>query len=206
MSAARSAMSRWWAGSRFRRRTRCGAFSCRTGTSASCKGSGRSGIPPERPRQRRPRAVNEGRSATLESDGPVSTQMERRAATAAALTVSARRGVELDFKAFSAIAFVRDPWVDIWRGAAFVGGVDWRADIPEPSLDERAREAVLHACLPKSAQLPAHFPSRRRPGFSRLCSGSGMAPPHRPAWRRSSKLKRESRNLLTSFAPTRSSA
>jgi predicted nucleotidyltransferase len=64
-----------------------------------------------------------------------------------AAEVSARHGVDLDLKVFPVRTLVADPWVNLWHGAAFVAGRDWRDDLPQPSLDDLAREAVLHTCL-----------------------------------------------------------
>lgn len=104
---------------------------------------------------------------------------DNAAAAVAALPVSTRYGVQLDVKAFSASAFVSDPWVDIWRGAAFVGGVDWRADIPAPSLDDRAREAVLHACLIGARTRALSFKASTWLVSALLAVRHGYAPPTR---------------------------
>lgn len=48
----------------------------------------------------------------------------------------------LDLKAFTTTRFAADPWVKLHR-ARFVGGRDWRHDLPEATFDEHAREALV---------------------------------------------------------------
>jgi predicted nucleotidyltransferase len=47
----------------------------------------------------------------------------------------------LDLKAFTTTRFAADPWVKLDR-ARFIGGWDWRSELPTPTFDEQAREAL----------------------------------------------------------------
>lgn len=54
--------------------------------------------------------------------------------------------VPLDFHVHSVADLVDDPYVDLHRGAVFLGGHDARPSMPTPTLDALAREAVSIAC------------------------------------------------------------
>jgi 8-oxo-dGTP diphosphatase len=53
----------------------------------------------------------------------------------------ARLAERLDLKAFTTTRFAADPWVKLHR-ARFAGGRDWRPELPRPTFDELAREAL----------------------------------------------------------------
>lgn len=48
---------------------------------------------------------------------------------------------ELDLKAMTLDRFTSDPWVKL-RAARFIGGYDWRTQLPEATFDQQAREAL----------------------------------------------------------------
>lgn len=65
---------------------------------------------------------------------------------AAGRSCQARAADRLDLKAVTATRFAADPWVKLDR-ARLAGGRDWRAELPRPTFDELAREALGVFCV-----------------------------------------------------------
>lgn len=86
----------------------------------------------------------------------------------------------LDVKAFSWSEFAADPWADL-DAAVHLYGRDWRPDMPRPTVDQRAREAVLMVC---AATRDGRAPSRKYVGWlisALLAATHGYVPASRQA-------------------------